>query len=361
MLTDNFIAMVGCIEDLACYKKTFQGKPTDGTVEDADRIIEELETRAEAAEKQAIESEKRAKLAEQRTAELEAQLKDVNHRVEVLEKTTQSMEKEERREAVDQPVASKSIPSQHEESWAIEREEIKFTNRELGKGSWAVVRAAMFRGLPVAAKCLRGMIISSYNRQMFVSEMNTAARVRHPNILQFIGATTEGEPIILLELMTTSLGDVLKQGPLSFPQIVSISTSVARALNYLHLMKPEAIIHNDISSANVLLDPIPDDGWRAKISADFAQRVTNSALVSSAYTAPEATDPTQQSAKTDVYSYGILLIEMCSQQLPTSETREGLSQSIQWPAMMSLTNWCLNDEPTYRPTMTEMLELLGGI
>ena len=275
----------------------------------------------------------------------------------------QNEKRRKSREAVDQSSASNGVSSsQSEVSWAIEREEIKFTGRELGRGSWTIIRAAMFRGLPVAAKCLQGTIISSYNRQMFVSEMSIAARVRHPNLLQFIGATVEGEPIILTELMSTCLRDVLKRGPLSFAQIASISTNVARGLNYLHLMKPEAIIHNDISSANILLDPTPDDRWMAKISADFAQNVTNAAPVNnSAYTAPEAVNSVQRSTKIDVFSYGILLIEMCSQQLPTPESREVLCQSIQWPTMVSLTTWCLDREPAYRPTMTEVLELLGGM
>lgn len=57
--------------------------------------------------------------------------------------------------------------------------------------------------------------------------MNMAARLRHPNLVQFIGATLDREPVILTELMTTSVRVVLEQGPIGQAQIVSISLDVA--------------------------------------------------------------------------------------------------------------------------------------
>ena len=99
--------------------------------------------------------------------------------------------------------------------------------------------------------------------------MDIASRIRHPNLLQFIGAITEDSPIILTELMPTSLRKELeKSGPLSYQAILSISLDVACALNYLHLLKPHPIIHRDVSSANVLLQPMGgyDNSLRAKLS-----------------------------------------------------------------------------------------------
>ena len=94
-----------------------------------------------------------------------------------------------------------------------------------------------------------------------------AARVHHPNLLQFIGATLEGEMIILTELMPTSVrGELESRRTFSQHQIISISLDVARALNYLHLMQPNPIIHRDITSANVLLEPKHSNSWRAKVS-----------------------------------------------------------------------------------------------
>ena len=62
-------------------------------------------------------------------------------------------------------------------------------------------KVAKFRGLRVAAKCLHQVIISRYNRRQFSREMAIASKLRHPNLLLFIGATREGELMIMTELM----------------------------------------------------------------------------------------------------------------------------------------------------------------
>lgn len=137
----------------------------------------------------------------------------------------------------------------------MERAEIQITGHEIGRGGWATVSIATFRGVCVAAKSIHSYIISSHNRRLFKREMEMAARIRHPNLVQFIGATQEGELVILTELMPTSLRKELEREEYSYfapPTVISIGLDVARALNYLHLMQPNPIIHRDISSANVL-------------------------------------------------------------------------------------------------------------
>ena len=87
----------------------------------------------------------------------------------------------------------------------VRSDEINLTGPELGRGGWALVSVAVFRGICVAAKSIHQQIISPHNIQLFRREMNIAARIRHPNLVQFIGATSEGEMVILTELMPTSL------------------------------------------------------------------------------------------------------------------------------------------------------------
>ena len=89
--------------------------------------------------------------------------------------------------------------------WVVRREEVELTEEVLGTGGWGEVKVAKFRGLRVAAKFLHKIIISNYNRRQFSREMTIAAKIRHPNLLLFIGATREGEAVILTELMPTSL------------------------------------------------------------------------------------------------------------------------------------------------------------
>ena len=194
--------------------------------------------------------------------------------------------------------------------------------------------------------------------------MTIAAKVRHPNLLLFIGATREGETIILTELMPTSLRGELEKQEISRVQITSIAKDVACALCYLHQWRPSPIIHRDISSANVLLEPLPN-GWRAKVSdygsAQFMNAVATVAPGSPAYAAPEAHYPEQHSPKMDTFSYGVLLIEMCVREFPelSPAQREAQILEIQWAAMVPLVRRCTSERPADRPSMRDIMELLG--
>ena len=115
-----------------------------------------------------------------------------------------------------------------EPQWVVERREIQLTDQELGRGAWATVSVAMFRGIPVAAKRLHSWIVSPHNIQLFQREINMAARIRHPNLLLFIGATLEGEMVILTELMPTSLRRELQRESKMSPRLtISIGLDVA--------------------------------------------------------------------------------------------------------------------------------------
>ena len=194
-----------------------------------------------------------------------------------------------------------------------------------------------------------------------------AANARHPNLLQFIGATLDSqEPIILTELMPTSLRRVMEEGTrLSHPQISSISRQVALALNYLHLTQPEAIIHRDVSSSNVLLEPIINSGFKAKLSdygsANFVRHTTTAGPGNPTYAAPEAGNPEQQSTKMDVFSFGVLLVEMCAGELAPREVRDRLLASIQWPPMLALIRSCIRHEPEQRPDMATFITQLDQL
>ena len=182
------------------------------------------------------EMEGRLREEERRSGEMEAQLREVERQLREMEGRWREAEQTDN-------TLQHHLEQKEDPFWMVERGEIHLTDRELGRGGWAAVRVAEFRGLQVAAKCLHSIIISNYNRQLFVREMSIAAKLRHPNLIQFIGATLEGEPVILTELMATSLRAVLERVPLSAANITSVSRDVARALNYLHLTKPDPILH----------------------------------------------------------------------------------------------------------------------
>ena len=222
--------------------------------------------------------------------------------------------------------------------------------------------------LKVAAKCLHNQLVYDYHRRIFRREMDMAARVSHPNLLCFLGARLEGGMAILTEFMPTSLGALVSQiprQPLPLEHILSITIDVARALNYLHNMTPDPIIHRDLSSANVLLQPSPDRGWLAKVSdygtANFQSRLHTENPGSPVYTAPESHDPALQTPMMDIYSFGVLLVEMCTCDFPVPERRDELIESIDYPRLLNLVRQCLNVDKDRRPTAAQLVDLLQAM
>ena len=325
---------------------------TDRT-EESDRLnqqqrqqIDSLTACAEEAERLAQETHERVEEMEGRAVQAETRLQ---HSDQVFQDMLQRLTGQ----------LPQSLPP-----WAVQRNEIQLTDEKLGAGGWAVVKVAYFRGKRVAAKCLHNQILSSHNIRLFTREMNMAAQGRHPNLLQFIGATMDNEPVILTELIPTSLRGVMETGTrLGSEQVSCIASDVAQALNYLHLMNPEPIIHRDVSSANVLLEPCGPGHWRAKLSdygsANFVRYTTTAGPGNPLYAAPEATDPHRHSPKMDVYSFGILLVEMCSGELPAS--CEELIRQIQWPQMVTTIRQCIRQDPQARPNMADIIAELNPL
>ena len=179
----------------------------------------------------------------------------------------------------------------------IQRDEVIISEVVLGTGAWGNVYQGSFRGCQVAVKQIHDLILSPHNRRLFEREMSIASRCRHPNLLQFMGATNnDGSPLFVTEVLDTDLRKVLSRPALHLEEIVCLALDVAIALNYLHLNKPFPIIHRDISSSNVLLWR-RDDRWRAKLSdygtANFMRQCMTSNPGARIYAAPEALTPHQ--------------------------------------------------------------------
>ena len=250
-------------------------------------------------------------------------------------------------------------------SWVVTPDQLDITEEEIGCGGWGKVKVAM---LKVAAKVLHDQLTYDYYQQQFRREMDVAARIRHPNLLRFLGARLEGGMVILTELMPTSLRALVNRRPkqrLQKEHMLSIATDIACALDYLHNMTPDPIIHRDLSSANVLLQPSPGGGWLAKVSdygsANFQSQLHTVFPGSPIYTAPEAHDPALQTTKMDIYSFGILMIEMWTCDLPAPENRPRLIESINLQPMVNLIHQCMYDNGAQRPTAAKLVDLLKAM
>ena len=329
--------------------------------EEAEKEQEIRRYRHQLQEKDREEAEREERYHNQlQEKDKELQEKDREHQVVLQEKDRELRQSQE-------AVLRYQQQALTDDHWVINKDEVTLTKEELGRGSYAVVTVGIFRGLRVAVKSLHTVIISDYNLGIFSREMSVASRVRHPNLVQFIGATKVGNPLILTELMSTSLNQELQRNRLTNQQILSIAQDVGLGLNYLHLFKPQPIIHRDVSSPNVLLKPCTGPaGYEAKV-ADYGtaklQQGTSTGTVmpgNPAYAAPEAPIPDQHSPAMDVYSYSVLLMEMnlrCPPEMTTAE-RARQSGSVSWSDMKSLIQRGLNANPRDRPTMAQVVESL---
>jgi len=176
-----------------------------------------------------------------------------------------------------------------------------------------------------------------------------------------------------------SLFDLIHREHVTFRmmEIVRVGIEVAQGLNYLHGCDPP-IIHRDLKSGNVLMDSqnnikICDFGFsRPKVDA------TMSLVGTVQWMAPELMREEKYTEKVDVYSYGVLLWELVTSEIPFG----GISQSAVWYAVAvegktlelpdeaqerfgrefcALLSSCLEVDPSQRPLMSEVLTEMGAI
>ena len=182
-------------------------------------LTRQLQQQVQEREQEVVQLNEIIHQRENRIRELEQSMTDFVEREARLERQLQQAERQlSNSDRVFQDIFQRLLGQvpQSQPHWVVQIDEIQLTEEQLGAGGWAVVKVAVFRGQKVAAKWLHNQIISAHNVRLFTREMNMAAHARHPNLLQFIGATMDNNPIILTELMPTSLRHVLEQGnPLS--------------------------------------------------------------------------------------------------------------------------------------------------
>ncbi|XP_029200663.1 putative U-box domain-containing protein 53 [Acropora millepora] len=261
--------------------------------------------------------------------------------------------------------------SQIENEWVLNSSDIHKSDVKLGEGAWGIVYKGKFHGCDVAVKQFH-QAINNESTRLFLREIEMASKCRHPCLLLFIGAILDEGPMLVTELMECSLRSKLFPGPgeetLAKDDEQRISLDVALALHYLHEKKPDPILHNDVSSSNVLLWRSATH-WRAKLSdygtANIVRRSNLNYAGAANYCAPEFTETGNPDAviscKADVYSYGVLLCEMSIRETPNPEERSAQISRIERPEIRSLVTNCVKTTPSSRPDMKEVLQHLMRI
>ena len=257
------------------------------------------------------------------------------------------------------------------ELWELPREEVHISNTILGTGGWGYVARGTFRGQTVAVKCLHRGILSPQNEGRVRREIRIMYQVRHPNLLLLIGAvlTVEGAgPLIVTELLDRSLRSAYEGGMLEKRSKVPVLRDVASALTYLH--SHHHIIHRDVSSANVLLEAIRDRQWKAKLSdfgsANLSHLATTPAEGAAVYAAPEVStdNRSRQTVKIDVYSFGVLMCEVCLCRFPPERRHfPSMLSDVRRtaPNMFPLARDCTNRAHQERPGMREVLQRIDQL
>ena len=267
-------------------------------------------------------------------------------------------------------------------SWNVPRNEICITE-EIGHGATGLVSKGIYQGQTVAVKQIHPILVLAREKHImdeFKREVGIMATIQHPNLVRFIAAVFDEEvdrlrdtPLLVLELLHTNLRLAYKKYDLGPTQAVSIFRDVAYALHYLH-KHSEPIIHRDVSAPNVLLEVLSGDSWRAKLSdfgsANFARHAKTLGVGAIVYTAPEMfprngplSAMPRPTTKCDVFSYGIVLVEVITKTMPTSDNRHRLFSDVkeQWRLMYDLIAQCVDSNPDNRPTMADVLNKLNRI
>ncbi|KAJ6377941.1 hypothetical protein OIU78_028216 [Salix suchowensis] len=267
---------------------------------------------------------------------------------------------------------------------------------ELGKGSsGAVYKGTLYKGKKAVAVKRLEKVVGESERE-FQTEMRSIGKIHHKNLVRLLGYCTEdSHRLLVYEYMSNgSLAELLFRNERipDWSDRVRIALDIAKGILYLHEECEAPIIHCDIKPQNILMG----DFWTTKIS-DFGlakllvpdqTRTLTIARGTPGYMAPEWTKiNTPTSVKVDVYSYGVVLLEIVfcrrNMEINVSKPEEILlskwayellverelerldlgedvdRQKLEKMVMIGL--WCIQDEPDLRPSMKNVVMMLEGI
>nr|TKW37493.1 hypothetical protein SEVIR_1G050100v2 [Setaria viridis] len=266
----------------------------------------------------------------------------------------------------------------------------------IGQGGFGTVyKAALPEGRRVAIKRLYGSHQFLGDRQ-FLAEMETIGKVKHRNLVPLLGYCARGdERFLIYEHMSHgSLETWLRDRAnapkaIGWPDRLRICIGSAHGLMFLHHGFVPRIIHRDMKSSNILLDenmePRISDFGLARIISAYDTHVSTNVAGTLGYIPPEYAMTMKCTAKGDVFSFGVVMLEVLTGRPPTGqEVEEGGGNIIDWvrwmiaqgregelfdPSLPVSGLWreqmvrvlaialdCTADEPRNRPTMPDVVK-----
>ncbi|XP_068642594.1 U-box domain-containing protein 35-like [Aristolochia californica] len=288
------------------------------------RMAEEAALAIAEKEKAKCKAAMEAAEAAQRIAELEAQ-KRMNAEMRALK------EGEEKKKALDALVNSDGRYRKYDIEDIEQATEFFTESRKIGEGGYGPVYKCYLDHTPVAIKVLRPD--AAQGRSQFQQEVEVLSSIRHPNMVLLLGACPEYGCLIYEYMANGSLEDRLfRRGNspvLSWQLRFRIAAEIGTALLFLHQTKPEPLVHRDLKPGNILLDrnyvsKISDVGLARLVPPNVANTVTQYRMTSTAgtfcYIDPEYQQTGMLGVKSDVYSLGILLLQVLTAKQPMGLT-----------------------------------------
>ncbi|CAL5361195.1 unnamed protein product [Camellia sinensis] len=198
---------------------------------------------------------------------------------------------------------------------------------KIGEGGYGPVYKAFLDHTAVAIKVLRPDM--SQGKKQFQREVEVLSYIRHPNMVLLLGACPEYGCLVYEHMENGSLEDRLfrknNSPPLPWKTRFRISAEVATALLFLHRTKPEPLVHRDLKPANILLNrnyvsKISDVGLARLVPPSVANGVTQYQMTAAAgtfcYIDPEYQQTGLLGVKSDVYSLGVILLQIITARPP---------------------------------------------
>ncbi|XP_028781773.1 probable L-type lectin-domain containing receptor kinase S.7 [Neltuma alba] len=272
------------------------------------------------------------------------------------------------------------------------------SSRIIGQGSFGTVYKALFlpSGAIAAVKRSRQ---SHDGKTEFLAELSIIAGLRHKNLVQLQGwCVDKGELLLVYDFMPNgSLDKMLypesegSQNLLNWSRRLNIAIGLASVLTYLHKECEKRVIHRDIKTGNILLDanynPRLGDFGLAKLMDHDRSPVSTLTAGTMGYLAPEYLQYGMATEKTDVFSYGVVVLEVACGRRPIEREGQNMVNLVDWvwgfhsqgkiveaadkrlngeftekemKKLLLLGLSCANPDSAERPSMTRVLQILSN-